>query len=108
MKLTNKQAREMRRRYAAGDSQTVLAEQYSVGQGTVSRIVRGIGYQAAGGPIADTSRETRDRFTADEVRELRDAYTRGTPATQLAEQAGISRISMHALLAARTYKDVPS
>lgn len=44
-KLTNKQAKEIRKRYAAGEFQTLLAEEYKVSQRVISLVVRGESYK---------------------------------------------------------------
>ncbi len=45
-KLTNKQAEEIRKRYAAGEYQVPLAKEYGVSQVVISLIVRGETYNA--------------------------------------------------------------
>lgn len=45
-KLTNEQAAEIRRRYAAGEYQIPLAQEYGVSQRAISLIVRGETYNA--------------------------------------------------------------
>jgi hypothetical protein len=44
-KLTNKQAADIRRRYAAGETQIPLAKEYGVSQRVISLIVRGESYK---------------------------------------------------------------
>jgi hypothetical protein len=61
-KLTNEDARAIRDRYAAGALQGELADQWHVGRGTISEIVRGLSFVDAGGPI--TIRPKNEKLNA--------------------------------------------
>lgn len=52
-RLTEEQVVEIRQRYAAGESQPALCVEFGVAEGTVSRVVRGVSWKSAGGPIKE-------------------------------------------------------
>jgi predicted transcriptional regulator len=64
-RLTASDVVEMRMKYAAGQSQSQLAEQYGIRQNVVSKIVTGERWRSAGGPIIKQDRKWR-RMTSQE------------------------------------------
>jgi len=60
-KLTDEQARELRERRKAGANERNLAADFGISQSEVSKIVRGLRWRRAGGPIQRKRRYNRGR-----------------------------------------------
>lgn len=81
--LTNDEAKEMRHKYAGGDTVKELSDEYSVSMGVVSRVINGVTYTDAGGPTDTDTHERMARrgedantskLTESDVREIRRVY----------------------------------
>jgi hypothetical protein len=58
-KLTDDQAREIRERYANGESSTSLHQQFKIGKSTILAVIAGYSYKTAGGPIKQPIKRPR-------------------------------------------------
>jgi hypothetical protein len=105
----------MRERYAAGESQAALSSAYGSPRSVVSRIVTGLLYRHAGGPIAAIvsamdrgSRIGRvdggRKLTNAQARLIRVRHAAGDSAAALAHEYGVSAPTLGALLRGSTYR----
>lgn len=98
-KLDAGQARDVRERFAKGETQLAIARSLSVSPAVISAITRGVTYKKAGGPtftdgtrregfhtpVGPGWRPPNAHFTDDEVREIRELYALGASQRELAE-----------------------
>lgn len=101
--LTDEQVVETRRRYALGNiSQRVLAEEFNVVQGTISRIVHGM----RRGSTTDPGRRNAPKLRAETVDEIRRRFANGERRTEIARSMNIRVATVSGVIAARAYAKV--
>src|SRR5262249_43796846 len=109
--LTAEQVVEIRRRYAAGESQTALAPDFGVQQNTISTIVRGDAYRDVDG-ARKQALERRPRrgqrfFTDDDIRTIRARYAAGGVSQgQLAKEYDTGQTQISAIVRRQSYREV--
>jgi DNA-binding transcriptional regulator YiaG len=95
--LTNKQVEQIRKAYAKGDvAQVEIAKQYGLDIASVSRMLRGLTYADAGGPLAETgaSQPRPKKLTPEQMEEILEST--GSHA-DLARRMGVSRQAVQQL-----------
>jgi uncharacterized protein (DUF433 family) len=111
-KLTNERVIEMREIYAQGGiSREELAERYGVAATTVHNIVSGRDWMHVGGPITTQhARRPSTRITkisANEVREIRDRYSKGGIRHQnLADEYGVCREYISQIIRGEVWRNI--
>jgi NUMOD4 motif-containing protein len=115
-KLTEAQVTEMRIRYAAGETQQILAGTYRISVGAVSQIVTGVRWAWLPGAVpAGTGRSRHGRRGAEHhmakltweiVMECRERYEAGEHTRPLAREFGVSQASMQKAIAGKTWRQV--
>lgn len=92
-KLTEDKVVEIRNRYADGERQQDLADEYDVSLYTISSAVNGKIWKNAGGPITNgrerggnfTLLSRNRKFDVDDVLKIREMYRNNTPVEKIAE-----------------------
>jgi len=85
-KYTDDQIIDIRTRYADGESQSTLADEYDTTQPYISKIVLGREYADVGGPIANS----KERKLSDEdIADIRKQRWSGDSVQEIAENWGI-------------------
>jgi hypothetical protein len=90
---TNEEAVEMREKYAGGKSMATIAEEYAVCPATAYRIITGLSYKDAGGPIglAGSGPNPRNtKWSDQEIREARESVLAGEMSNSVASRFGMS------------------
>ena len=106
--LDDDQVQVMRERYWSG-GQTLegVAEQFGVANGTASRVLRGVGYPGAPGPVHPTLRGARARrLDAGLVAEVRRRAAAGETVPALSRDLGIHPETLRDVVAGRSWKSV--
>jgi hypothetical protein len=111
--LNEAQVLEVRRRYAAGENQYVLAEAFGVQQPAISRIVRGERWTRSGGVrIAGRRRPARGeqsslaKLTEAQVRQIRSRAASGETGRALAAEFGITQGAASKIIRRATWAHV--
>jgi len=82
VRLSDHRVRELRERYAAGARQVQLADEFGIGQNTVSNLVTGRSRASAGGPLSvAASKKTAKPEGAASASAARKPSTRAAPLT---------------------------
>ena len=96
-KLTDGQVCQLRERVAAGDRLVDLARTFGVSDGEVSRIVRGLSYAHAGGPILASARKRKLSDAA--IVAIRTARASGVPVKELSTRFSVSAVAIYKVTA---------
>lgn len=101
-RLTAVQVLEIRSR--TGEVQTVLAREYGVSQGAISRIQRGAGWRMLGEEPARI--DLRATLTEEQIRLIRYWAAYGTPMPYLAKRFGVSYPTIFNIVKRKSWKHV--
>ncbi|WP_143340436.1 helix-turn-helix domain-containing protein [Demequina sp. NBRC 110057] len=111
-RLSDDDVVRLRERYAAGDSQAGLAQEFGVSQTSVSALVTGKTRADAGGPLAvgsprprrasaPASASPRVRLTDALVAQVRERVGAGEARAEVASALGISKASVDSIMSGR-------
>lgn len=95
--LTNKQVEQIRKAYAKGNiAQVDIARQYNLDIASVSRMLRGLTYADAGGPLAETgaAQPRPKKLTPEQMEEILES---SASHAELARRMGVSRQAVQQL-----------
>jgi DNA invertase Pin-like site-specific DNA recombinase len=111
-KLTDAQAADIRRRYAAGlDSHRSLAAAFGISHGTVQRILTGATYRSAGdpAPVPHARRHSRGwrrrKLSAADAYAIRRRFDQGETYRALGVAYGVSSSAIFKLVTGQTYRE---
>jgi hypothetical protein len=108
-KITADDVAEIRRRYAAGEGQPSIADEYGMTPGTIGAIVAGKTWRHVGGPVTvphGSRGETHPnaKLTWSSVASIRGRAAAGETQAALAEEFGVSGAAISSVLRGKTWR----
>lgn len=108
-RLSNEEVVKIRQRYIDGETCENIQKDYlDYTLGSFKKIIFGQSYKRVGNiPPQEERRRTNARFTADQVRYIRNKYqTEKVSHAKLAEEFGVSQATITGIISRRTYKNI--